>query len=439
MDTARAGRQINSMEETLVLEASGASKHIPSHPQIMISLLPFLLNASAAIQNLSSGASSQQEELLEESGAQGWWPSSRMAKIGIITSLGGLIIVGNTFVLLVIASSVSGWSRNCRYILISLTGTDAALALLVVPLNLYGSLALEPDAGGPNEGPLGPYCHIVAFLNSSIFASSIYSLATISLERYVAVFFPLHYGRVMSRRRVRLLIAAAWLLPPAFLFPIAIPGGSVVRVYFSRASLICNPDYASNVTYSLLLTAVIFFPCSAIVTFANLRLWLAARRQRQKLGAHDAASRVLVPVVIVFYTCWAPCMITILYNAIAQERVAEWVEFVALWLPSGNGFLNCFVYFWINRSFRLKFQQLGQKLCPWKCLSSHQQDCKGPVRTPTISLMVDCMANKDLTERSCSVSSACILLSRAPEQFYDAVSEIPNYLGNRTRSSILSL
>ncbi|KAJ1083871.1 hypothetical protein NDU88_004026 [Pleurodeles waltl] len=315
MDNARVGHQINSTEETIVVEVSGASTPRAT-PQTMLSLLPFLLNASAALQNMSSGPPSQQEELLEEAGAHNWWHSSRMAKIGIITALGGLIIVGNTFVLLVIASSVSGWSRNCRYILISLTGTDAALALLVVPLNLYGSLALEPDAGvgGPDEGPLGPYCHIVAFLNSSIFASSIYSLATISLERYVAVFFPLHYGRVMSRRRVQLLIAAAWLLPPALLFPIAIPGGSVVRVYFSRASLICNPDYASNVTYSLLLTAVIFFPCSAIVTFANLRLWLAARRQRQRLGAHDAASRVLVPVVIVFYTCWAPCMVTILYN-----------------------------------------------------------------------------------------------------------------------------
>ncbi|XP_078502840.1 D(4) dopamine receptor-like [Lissotriton helveticus] len=332
MDTARVGRQINSMEETLVLEASGASKNIPSHPQIMISLLPFLLNASAAIQNLSSGPPSQQEELLAVSGAQGWWHGSRMAKIGIITALGGLIIVGNTFVLMVIASSVSGWSRNCRYILILLTGTDAALAL---PLNLYGSLALEPDAGGPDEGPLGPYCHIVAFLNSSIFASSIYSLATISLERYVAVFFPLHYRRVMSRRRVQLLIAAAWLLPPAFLFPIAIPGGSVVRVYFSRASLICNPDYASNVTYSLLLTAVIFFPCSAIVTFANLRLWLAARRQSQKLGAHDDdASCVLVPVVIVFYMCWAPCMVTILYNGEWLVLGLQQKDSFACWQPT---------------------------------------------------------------------------------------------------------
>ncbi|KAM4808965.1 D(4) dopamine receptor-like [Rhinophrynus dorsalis] len=417
-------------------------------------MLTFLLKALSNVSTLNvSSVGVGQEQVSER-----WWcPGGDHAlKIGIITALGCLIILGNSFVLLVIASSVSGWSRNSRYILISLTATDVTLALVVVPLNLYGSLGLTPGEEDDGESPIGPYCHIVAFVNSSVFASSIYSLATISLERYIAVFFPLHYNRVMSRRRVKILIAAAWLLPPIFLFPIAIPGGRVIRVYFSRASLICNPDYASNVAYSLLLTTVIFFPCSTIVTFANLRLWLVARRQSRRMSIGlptksqwlcvptvcgslsgnretgpnkvqsitrdigerslrrgDAASKVLVPVVIVFYMCWTPCMVTILYNAITQDRVPEWVEFVALWLPSGNGFLNCFVYFWINRSFRNKFRQLGRKLCPWGCSRN-----KGQIRTLAISATVVCPPNDAmaiLQERSCSMSSSCMLLPQAGE------------------------
>lgn len=321
-------------------------------PAIMLSVL------LRALTNISAWNASTME-MDQERMSERWWctDGNHALKIGIITALGCLIILGNFFVMLVIASSVSGWSSNSRYILISLTGTDVTLALIVVPLNLYGSIVLKPGDEDDINSTLGSYCHIVAFLNSSVFASSIYSLATISLERYVAVFFPLHYNRVMSRRRVKLLIAAAWLLPPIFLFPISIPGGRVIHVYFSRASLICNPDYASNMIYSLLLTTVIFFPCSAIVTFANLRLWLVARKQSRRMSVcltgrnhkleiptvcenvpsnklsginnslcivqdvgekgqrkGDAASRVLVPVVCVFYTCWAPCMITILYN-----------------------------------------------------------------------------------------------------------------------------
>ncbi|XP_069817981.1 D(4) dopamine receptor-like [Dendropsophus ebraccatus] len=416
-------------------------------------MLPVLLRALA---NTSAWNTSTMEVDQERMTERWWCPDSNHSlKVGIVTALGCLIILGNFFVLLVIASSVSGWSSNSRYILISLTGTDVTLALIVVPLNLYGSLVLEPGDEEDIDSTLGSYCHIVAFLNSSVFASSIYSLATISLERYVAVFFPLHYNRVMSRRRVKLLIAAAWLLPPIFLFPISIPGGRVIHVYFSRASLICNPDYASNKIYSLLLTTIIFFPCSAIVTFANLRLWLVARRQSRRMSVclsgrnqkpeittvsenvpsvkmygtnkslsvtkeagekgprkGDAASRVLVPVVCVFYACWTPCMVTILYNAITHERVPEWVEFVSLWLPSGNGFLNCFVYFWINRSFRHKFRQLGRKLFPWRwCCWSHRKSGK---RKPTFHVP-HTNAIAALQERSCSMSSTCMLLPQAED------------------------
>ncbi|XP_043937783.1 histamine H2 receptor-like [Protopterus annectens] len=351
--------------------------------------------------------------------------TTRTIKIGIISVLGALIIVGNSAVVLVIASSVSGWSNNSRYFLLSLTCADAALALVVVPLNLYGSLIMEPPDDDNDEDPAiaHNYCHIVAFLNSSVFASSIYSLATVSLERYIAVFFPLRYRMLLTPTRLRLVIAAVWVLPPLFLFPISIPQAGVMRVTFSRASLICNPDYSSNVPYSLLLTALIFFPCSAVVTFANLRLWFAARRQQLKSGRthvvgfcgsswarrrQGLATRVLLPVVIVYYICWAPCMFTILYNAITQKHVPEWVEFVALWLPSGNGFLNCIVYFWLNRSFRQKFQQLGQKLCWSQCFNEKSQSNKSKTKFYAIAVVDE--KRDELQVRSCSMSSTHALL-----------------------------
>ncbi|XP_067904989.1 histamine H2 receptor [Heterodontus francisci] len=288
-------------------------------------------------------------------------------KTCIIAVLCGLIILGNTAVFLVICSPVSGWSKNSRLVLISLTGADAALALIVIPLNLYGSsiqqLRNQIDS---------PFCHMVVFLDASILTSSIYSLATISIERYIAVFFPLRYSTMMTNCRIKALIALVWLLPPILSFPISIPRG-IVKVYFSRASLICNLDFSSNVAYSLMLTAFIFFPCSLIMTFANFRLWFVARSQKNRFKLskvnrrHDAASRILVPVIIVYYICWSPCVCNMIYQALTQQRVPEWLEFIALWLPCGNGFFNCIVYFWLNKSFRKKFQEMGQKLCSSKC------------------------------------------------------------------------
>ncbi|XP_078257685.1 adenosine receptor A2b [Rhinoraja longicauda] len=304
-----------------------------------------------------------------EDNVTGLGPSRCMEEPGatlktcIIAVMCGLIILGNTAVILVISSSVAGWSGNSRYVLISLTGADAALALIVIPLNLYASSV--PHLRNHTDSP---FCHVVVFLDATILTSSIYSLATISIERYIAVFFPLRYGRLMTNCRIKALIALVWLLPPVLLFPISIPHG-IVKVYFSSASLICNLDFSSNVPYTLTLTAFIFFPCSLIMTFANCRLWFAARSQRKRFKLsklsrrHDAASRILLPVVIVYYICWTPCVCNMIYQALTHQRVPEWLEFVALWLPCGNGFFNCIVYFWLNKSFRKKFQEMGQKLC----------------------------------------------------------------------------
>ncbi|KAH1181442.1 D(4) dopamine receptor-like [Mauremys mutica] len=347
---------------------------------------------------------------------------SRRLKIGIICALGALVMVSNGAVIAVVASAVAGWSRSSRLTLLSLAAADAALALLVVPLNLYGGLAPAPP-------PPEPYCRAAAFVNSSVFGASLYSLAGVSLERYVAVFFPLRHARLLGRRRLALLLAAAWLGPALLLLPVALPGrAAVLRVRFSAAALLCEPDYASNAAYAGLLAAAIFCPAAATVTFANLRLWQAARAQRRRgdgagppgkgaglrrlrLLQLDAASRVLVPVVVAFYVCWGPCMATILYNAITKDRVHEWLEFVALWLPSGSGFLNCFVYFWTNRNFRHKFQKIGHKLCGPCSRVKWEQDVH---RMVTISAAVERRSSQPalLPDRSCSGSSTSTLLPR---------------------------
>lgn len=226
-----------------------------------------------------------------------------------------MITLGNIAVLLVITSSVAGWSRNSRYFLLSLTAADSAFGLLVMPLNLWVSL-LKDYTAGPDA-----LCHIVAFCNATVYSTCMYTLATISLERYIAVFYPLQYSSLMTRRRTLLLIAFAWCFPPFLLSPISFPDG-IIEVHFSTASLVCNPSYSTNVAYSLSLTCLIFFPCSVVMTYANLRVWCAAKRQRLKLrkyecarrSRHNVASRVLVPVMAAYYTCWTPCMAAMIYN-----------------------------------------------------------------------------------------------------------------------------
>ncbi|KAG9267149.1 melatonin receptor type 1A-like [Astyanax mexicanus] len=341
---------------------------------------------------------------------------NRPIKMAIILALGVMITLGNIAVVMVISSAVPGWSRNSRYFLLSLTGADSAFGLVVMPLNLCVSLLKHY-----NDGP-DPFCHVVAFFNATVYSTCMYTLASISLERYLAVFYPLQYSTLLSRRRALSLIALAWGLPPVLLAPVSWPQG-IIQVRFSAASLVCNPAYSSNVVYSLALTALIFFPCSAIMTFCNLRLWTAAKRHRLKLRTRtrssrngpDVASRVLVPVMTIYYTCWTPCMVIMIYNAMSGSGVPEWVEFVAVWLPTSNGFLNCIFYFWINKNFRRKFHLLLHKLCVGLCPSAEKVlGCAKPLEPLAVPAWNN---NNSLHERSSSVSSTCTLLTIAAETY----------------------
>ncbi|XP_077451234.1 histamine H2 receptor [Stigmatopora argus] len=338
---------------------------------------------------------------------------NRSVKVSVIIILGVMITLGNMAVLLVITSSVAGWSRSSRYFLLSLTAADSAFGLLVMPLNLLVSL-LKDYTAGPDQ-----LCHLVAFCNATVYSTCMYTLAAISLERYVAVLFPLKYSSMMTRRRTLLLIAFSWGFPPCLLAPICFPDG-IIEVHFSTASLVCNPSYSSNMGYSLSLAGFIFFPCSAVMTYANLRVWCAARRQSRKLRRlerahrrrHDVASRVLVPVMAAYFTCWTPCMAAMIYNALSGSSVPEWMEFVVVWLPTSNGFLNCIFYFWINKSFRQKFHltvhTLAQTACP---ALVEYLGFRQPLKVSFDSAFLN--NNTGVHERSSSVSSTCTLMTLA--------------------------
>uniref|UniRef100_A0ACB8EB58 Uncharacterized protein n=1 Tax=Sphaerodactylus townsendi TaxID=933632 RepID=A0ACB8EB58_9SAUR len=99
----------------------------------------------------------------------------------------------------------------------------------------------------------------------------------------------------------------------------------------------------------------------------------------------------------------------VLVRPITQERVHEWLEFVAMWLPTSSGFLNCFVYFWINRRFRHKFQTLGHRLCRLCCRA--QREPPGISRS-TISAAVQ--RGSFSPEDSHSASSVSLGISQEP-------------------------
>lgn len=119
---------------------------------------------------------------------------------------------------------------------------------------------------------------------------------------------------------------------------------------------------------------------------------------------------------IFFFSSWLFCIISsflILHlsipTAVSGQTVSEWIEFVIVWLPACNGFLNCIFYFWINRSFRRKFhlvlQRLTVSLCP---KLAETLGCCNMSKSQFVTVLDN---NNTVHGRSSSVSSTCTLIS----------------------------
>lgn len=133
----------------------------------------------------------------------------------------------------------------------------------------------------------------------------------------------------------------------------------------------------------------------------NHRLLLTSETERPFLNCFHSSDCGYLPYFNIFWS-----------TAVSGSSVPEWVEFVVVWLPTSNGFLNCIFYFWINRNFRRKFHLVVQRLTLAIC--PELADSLGCTRTSTAQFVSGFLDNNNsVHERSSSVSSTCTLLTLA--------------------------
>nr|CAD7572699.1 unnamed protein product [Timema californicum] len=115
-----------------------------------------------------------------------------------------LTIVGNLIVIVAVVRSPSLRSPT-HALIINLAVADLLLGATVLPLSatreIVGVWLLGPEL-----------CSVWTTLDVLCCTASILSLCGISVDRYIGVSRPLAYSRIMTRRRVKVLIAAIWAL-----------------------------------------------------------------------------------------------------------------------------------------------------------------------------------------------------------------------------------
>ncbi|XP_070544097.1 prolactin-releasing peptide receptor-like [Ptychodera flava] len=295
-----------------------------------------------------------------------------------------LSIVGNIGVIIVLLVGRSKTVLN-RF-LINLAVADLTMAIFCMPFTfptiMYGHWIFSAGM-----------CPTVIFLQHVSVFVSVYTLAIIGIDRYMAIMWPLK-ARV-TKNRVKVLIASIWLA--------SVPLGSVQAAYAQAKPFnygeevvyLCTewwPSTAAETVHEICIVLITYcLPLSALL-FAYFRigrkLWGRKPpgnpdRQRDKMYYNNKKKviKMLIVVVLIFTVCWLPLQVFNLIEMFSpyifddhdRQNTLRKVNACVLWLAMSNSFMNPIIYTFLNDTFRVDVKEIVMRC--GLCCSPEKSPC----------------------------------------------------------------
>ena len=272
-----------------------------------------------------------------------------------------VIVVGNGLVIFLITTR-----RNLRtttnWFVLSLAVADFGIGTVMYPRFSFCSIRDETCVNEAVE---------IAFLIGSLFMyASVTNLCALTLDRYLAVVHPLRYVTSMTKKRVALLVAAAWgvaltLSALSFLFYVVdIKDQQFIVIY-----LLYDTAIVMGVSISLLATVRIFLVVRRIARQnAAVVAQLNFNRKLQHgvaFKAPETASAkmlgIVVTVFVVSFLPWVADSICILAELRYPNFLTEIYDFLVTLNSAVNPVAYAFYKREIKKLFRCSRKENGRK------------------------------------------------------------------------------
>ncbi|XP_043999613.1 growth hormone secretagogue receptor a [Gambusia affinis] len=237
-------------------------------------------------------------------------------------------VAGNVMTILVV-SKYRDMRTTTNLYLCSMAVSDL-LIFLCMPLDLYRMWKYRPWRFGD------ALCKLFQFVSESCTYSTILNITALSVERYLAICFPLRAKALVTKRRVRALICVLWTVSlfsagPVFVMvgvvrdnvePLNLTSrinttGLLLDVGDTRECRMTHYAVESGLMGAMVwLSSVFFFmPVFCLTVLYSLigrRLWQRHRETNMssRVAHRDKSNRqtikMLVVVVLAFVLCWLP-------------------------------------------------------------------------------------------------------------------------------------
>ncbi|XP_038846789.1 substance-K receptor [Salvelinus namaycush] len=250
-----------------------------------------------------------------------------------------------------------------NYFIVNLAFSDVSMATFNTVFNFVYAIHNDWYFG------LG-YCRFQNFYPITAMFSSIYSMAAIAVDRYMAIIYPLKPR--LSSTSTKIVIGLIWAVAFSLAFPQCYY--SVTQYYPPRTICMVNwPDeYGGkhHLTYQIAMIILIYLlPLLVmLITYSLIgqTLWgseipgEASDHYQNQIHAKRKVVKMMIVVVMTFALCWLPYHIYFILGSFNKEiymqTYIQQVYLAIFWLAMSSTIYNPIIYCCLNQRFRSGFR-----------------------------------------------------------------------------------
>ncbi|XP_055626771.1 histamine H2 receptor [Toxorhynchites rutilus septentrionalis] len=262
------------------------------------------------------------------------------------------ILCGNILTILAVR-----YHRRLRLLISNMFVLSLAFSDIFVGLTLPYHLAFYM---GHELGRDKRLCLLRFFILIIACGVSIWNLIAIAVDRYIAICYPLHYARVMTKKVAFVILSCGWCL--------AILIATIPLVWNKwETAMECEFDELLHPWYVAGVITPIFSIIWICLFLVYWRIWREAVKHAKQLRAHNSQEetsdwksvQVVLLIMGCFTFCWLPYFVVILTQINTIFEHSSPTAYKAVFsLAMANSMMNPLIYAWKNTNFRYAFSQL---------------------------------------------------------------------------------